>query len=194
MEYVPSLANSLTKAAYRSTKTKNPQEVKNKSVDTRFFFRFANILSLLVPIFSSSFFVVFKERERTRGCLSKRVKNISRRSNTASRAFIHLKLPRVRTAVFGRLFFFPVDRDLIIRLAAEGGCGKIVADDGGTVFDPVPFTALEPSARPTSPRRVESSVRTGGRSRICGLASTFFSRCHKQKIGPKKICQHPMYE
>ena len=86
--------------------TKNPQEVKNKSVDTRFFFRFANILSLLVPIFSSSFFVVFKERERTRGCLSKRVKNISRRSNTASRAFIHLKLPpRVRTAVFGRLFF-----------------------------------------------------------------------------------------
>lgn len=86
------------------------------------------------------------------------------------------------------VFFFPVDRDLIIRLAAEGGCGKIVADDGGTVFDPVPFTALEPSARPTSPRRrVESSVRTGGRSRICGLASTFFSRaCHKQKIGPKK--------
>ena len=81
----------------------------------------------------------------------------------------------------------------IIHLAAEG-CGKIGADDGGTVFDPVPFTALEPSARPTSPRRVESSVRTGGRSRICGLASTFFSRCHKQKIGPKKICQHPMYE
>ena len=148
--------------------------------------------------FLSSFFVVFKERKRirnakrTRGCLSKRVKKISRRSNTASRAFIHLKLPRVRTAVFGRLFF-SVDTDLIIRLAAEG-CGKIVADGGGTVFDPVPFTALEPSARPNSPRRVESSVRTGGRSRICGLASTFFSRCHKQKIGPKKICQHPMYE
>ena len=59
------------------------------------------------------------------------------------------------------VFFFPVDRDLILRLAAEGGCGKIVADDGGTVFDPVPFTALEPSARPTSPRRrVESSVRS----------------------------------
>ena len=159
---------------------------------------FFSFWEYFVPPRSFFFFVVFKERKRirnakrTRGCLSKRVKNISRRSNTASRAFIHLKLPRVRTAVFGRLFF-SVDTDLIIRLAAEG-CGKIVADGGGIVFDPVPFTALEPSARPNSPRRVESSVRTGGRSRICGLASTFFSRCHKQKIGPKKICQHPMYE
>lgn len=89
------------------------------------------------------------------------------------------------------VFFFR-STELIIRLAAEGSCGKIVADDGGTVFDPVPFTALEPSARPTSPRRrVESSVRTGGRSRICGLASTFFSRCHKQKIGPKKKLPAP---
>ena len=160
---------------------------------------FFSFWEYFVPPRSFFFFVVFKERKRirnakrTRGCLSKRVKNISRRSNTASRAFIHLKLPRVRTAVFGRLFF-SVDTDLIIRLAAEG-CGKIVADGGGIVFDPVPFTALEPSARPTSPRRrVESSVRTGGRSRICGLASTFFSRCHKQRIGPKKNCQHPMCE
>ena len=148
---------------------------------------FFSFWEYFVPPRSFFFFVVFKERKRirnakrTRGCLSKRVKNISRRSNTASRAFIHLKLPRVRTAVFGRLFF-SVDTDLIIRLAAEG-CGKIVADGGGTVFDPVPFTALEPSARPNSPRRVESSVRTGGRSRICGLASTFFHH--------KKICQHP---
>ena len=73
-------------------------------------FFFVLIRKYFVPpprsYFFSSFFVVFKERERTRGCLSKRVKNISRRSNTASRAFIHLKLPpRVRTAVFGRLFF-----------------------------------------------------------------------------------------
>ena len=77
---------------------------------------FFSFWEYFVPPRSFFFFVVFKERKRirnakrTRGCLSKRVKNISRRSNTASRAFIHLKLPRVRrTAVFGRLFF-PVDR------------------------------------------------------------------------------------
>ena len=71
---------------------------------------FFSFWEYFVPPRSFFFFVVFKERKRirnakrTRGCLSKRVKNISRRSNTASRAFIHLKLPRVRTAVFGRLF------------------------------------------------------------------------------------------
>ena len=77
---------------------------------------FFSFWEYFVPPRSFFFFVVFKERKRirnakrTRGCLSKRVKNISRRSNTRSRAFIHLKLPRVRrTAVFGRLFF-PVDR------------------------------------------------------------------------------------
>ena len=73
---------------------------------------FFSFWEYFVPPRSFFFLVVFKERKRirnakrTRGCLSKRVKNISRRSNTASRAFIHLKLPpRVRTAVFGRLFF-----------------------------------------------------------------------------------------
>lgn len=73
---------------------------------------FFSFWEYFVPPRSFFFFVVFKERKRirnakrTRGCLSKRVKNISRRSNARSRACIRLKLPRVgRTAVFGRLFF-----------------------------------------------------------------------------------------
>lgn len=86
---------------------KTHEKVKTSRSTRDFFF----VLGIFcASSFISSFFVVFKERKRirnakrTRGCLSKRVKNISRRSNTASRAFIHLKLPRVRTAVFGRLF------------------------------------------------------------------------------------------
>ena len=95
----------------RHRSTKDPQEVKNKSrsTRTRFFFRFDSRIFCASPSFLFFFFFlcsIQRARERTRGCLSKRVKNISRRSNTRSRAFIHLKLPRVRrTAVFGRLFF-----------------------------------------------------------------------------------------
>ena len=147
-----------------------------------------------MPPRSFFFFVVFKERKRIRNkthawvSVETRKKHLQEEQHRIARVYSFKTTARQDGGVWSS-FFFSVDTDLIIRLAAEG-CGKIVADGGGTVFDPV-HCLLEPSARPNSPRRVESSVRTGGRSRICGLASTFFSRCHKQKIGPKKFASTP---
>jgi hypothetical protein len=81
---------------------------------------FFSFWEYFVPPRSFFFFVVFKERKRirnaklTRGCLSKCVKNVSRRSNTQCIARVYsFKTTTARQdgGVVWSSFFFPVDRD-----------------------------------------------------------------------------------